>query len=326
MRVIPVLLLLYGLSGYLLVRGWYPCVGWLQGGLFGWFWPVFVGFVGLAMVAFSGRFSRRDPILFSWMVFGFAGCLLLAPLIAARVQQGSLDDAADALVAEFHDKQIREFRVRQAAERERLLEELKNRPRDRFSQYDGRVSATDLAAVRDLDERLLSDLQSRADHYKSVLDGNPVLGPTAWQSFQSREQLDAEIEAHRRIYEATRAFTTYVEGFEESYLTAIDDLALKPPADRIAVAEMERILQSWRADHSLDLRRLDVEVLSAALGALNILEDQWGQWNWNPREDTLSFDNPRAEEAYMRSMARFVRAMKAVEQLRDQETDKKEGS
>jgi len=318
MRAIPIILLIYGLSGYLLVRSWYPEVGWIQDGFFGWLWPFLVGLTGIALASLSDRFHRRDPVLFSWMVFAFTGSLLLAPLIPARMQQDSFDRSADALVADLHDKQLRETRARQAEERERLIEELKNRPRDRFSQYEGRVAASSLAAIRDLDEQLRSELQSRTDHYKTVLEENPVLGPTAWTSFQTRDQLDTEITAHRRIYEATRSFTTYVESFEETYLAGIEALQLQPPADRIAIAEMERILQSWTADHSMDLRRLDVEVLSSALGALNVLDDQWGSWSWNPREQQLSFERQAAEAAYARSMARFVRAMKAVENLREE--------
>ena len=93
---------------------------------------------------------------------------------------------------------------------------------------------------------------------------------------------------------------------------------LKPPADRIAIAEMERILQFWEAARIYDLRKLDVRLLGSAISALNVLRDAWGQWSYNPREQRVLFQNPAIEARFMEEIQLVQAIAIEVDAIREQ--------
>ncbi len=287
-------------AGYTWVTAWYPAAAWLQGAAAKWGWPALVA-LG-AVWALWRRRARGDPVAAGWAVFAAAGCLLLAPLIVAREQQLAADRAADTAVARLRER----LRLEQARlEQLRRAEAAARRARgsaDRFVQYEGRLPAADLEALRRLDARMQEEVRERAGRYAAALASHTTLGPEAWVRFRTLAELERERDAHRLLYEETRAFTQFVESFEERYTTAITELGLAPPADRVAVAEMERILQDWRRSRLFELRQLDVEILAAALRALDILRDAWGQWEYNPRENEVHFGDPAREAAFHRAL------------------------
>lgn len=316
MRLIQAILLLYLGLGYTGVVGWYPDVAWLQRPFWALAWPLAVLAFGLSGLALAPRVRRRDPALVGWALLSLCGCLTLPPLILAKSQQAAADTAARSQLTELRDRVQVEERRREQIRREAARAELAARPRDRFSVYEGRLDAASLQAIRALDERMQREVSSFSASYEETMQAHPVLGPSAWITFQSLGQLEAEQLAHQRLYEATRAFTRFIETFESTYTEAIQSLQLKPPADRVAIAELQRILQSWEDTRLTDLRQLDVEVLASALRALDILQQEWGRWSYNPREQALLFDNPSAEDAFQEAMHRFQAAMQAVQAIR----------
>jgi hypothetical protein len=319
MRLIQATLILLLGAGYLGIVGWYPDVVWLESFLWAGVWPGVVSGFGLLIVLGACLLHRRDPSLVGWVGFSLAGCLLVIPLLVAKQQQAAHDVSEREQLLALREEVVTESRRREQlaleAERERRASE----PRDRFSQYEGRVDLISLQAIRALDERMQAEVKEQADAYKQALDDNPVLGPSAWITFGSQSQLKEEQTAHQRLYESTRAFTQFIESFEDRYTQAIEELSLKPPADRIAIAEMERVLQSWEASRTYDLRKLDVEMLAAALNALNVLDTAWGQWAYNPREQRLSFENEGMERRVQEAMQRFQAAFAAVQAIRESE-------
>ena len=130
------------------------------------------------------------------------------------------------------------------------------------------------------------------------MDANPTKGPESWIRFRTIDQLEVELAAHKALYEQTRAFTQFIESFEDKYSSEIEALNLQPPADRIAIAELERVLQFWERSRIYDLRQLDVRLLGSAIAALNILRDAWGTWSFNPRDNKITFENPDQEAAF----------------------------
>jgi hypothetical protein len=324
MRLIQATLILCLGTGYLGLIGWYPDVAWLGSAFWASLWPWIVGASAMLIVICARLLHRRDPSLTGWVAFSLAGCLLVIPLLLAKQQQAAYDAAEQEQILSLREAVMAETRRREQAALDAERERRSSEPRDRFSQYEGRVDLISLQAIRVLDDQMQADVKQRADAYRQALEENPVLGPSAWITFSSRNQLIEEQTAHQRLYESTRAFTQFIESFEERYTKAIEELTLKPPADRIAIAEMERVLQSWEANRTYDLRKLDVEMLAAALNALDVLDSAWGQWSYNPREKRLSFENEAMERRFQDAMQRFQAAFSAVQAIREDELTPKE--
>ena len=318
MRLIQAIVILLMGFGYAGVTGWYPDVDWLQEPMLSHVWPIVVSGSCLVLVGVARLFRKGDPSIVGWIALSLAGCLLLFPLLLAKSSQTAIDQQAHERLLALKEDRLLEQRRQEQILREQIRREQREGPRDRFSQYEGRLDAVSLQAIRFLDERMQEAVQSRADAYESALENYPILGPSAWITFQSIEQLNAELEAHQRLYEATRAFTRFIETFEETYTAAIAELDLKPPADRVAIAEMERVLQSWEANQTYDLRKLEVEILAAALNALDVLKDQWGRWSFSPRDNQLSFEDPGMEARFQEAMQRFKFALDAVQAIRQE--------
>jgi hypothetical protein len=327
-RLLPLCLLVLAAVFFPPVSGWYPDVAWLHSGLFSAVWAGAVASAGLAAVLLSGRLHPRDPALVAWAALGAAGCLLLTPLLLAKAAQESVDARRDAaLTAARAELDLRSRRQAQEQATAARAEAAANpAPRDRFSQYEGRMDPDSLAAIRALDARMQAEVKRRADTYREALDANPTLGPSAWLTFRSREQVEQEREAFRRIYQATRTFTQFIQSFEETYRAEIEALELRPPADRVAIAEMTRVLQFWESEQTYELRLLDEELITAALNALDVLHDAWGDWRYSPRDEALEFDSPAAEAAFIQAMQRFTQTAKAAAELRRESTPARPGN
>jgi hypothetical protein len=289
-------------AGYIFLVDWYPDVAWLQTPLLHHIWPGFIAVMACFMCLFAGRLTGKDPILSSWAILGLAGCLLLVPLILAREAQSAMD-RSHRLHLEETRKALRLERIRlaQIKEEERAREQADRKERgktDRFVQYEGKIPDGTLSVLRDLDTRMQAEVDAYAEAYAEALQANPTKGPESWLRFRTIDQLEIELAAHRSLYEQTRAFTQFIDAFEDKYTGAIESLELKPPADRIAIAEMERILQFWERARIYDLRQLDVRLLGSAIAALNVLRDSWGEWSFNPRDKRVVFDDPAKEAAF----------------------------
>lgn len=312
-------------AGYIAVTGWYPSVAWLQGTFMRLAWPVVAAIAGLVLLVLGARLRRWDPFLSGWAALALAGCLLLVPLLPARLQQEAIDTFRDEEISDLNEAVRTEWRRRQQ-ERAEVAEETREAPvRDRFTRYAGRIAPDSLAAIRELDRRMQEAVEKHANAYRTALDENPTRGPNAWITFRTLEELESERAAHQKLYAATRAFTRFIESFEETYSTAIEELGLKPPADRVAIAEMERVLQMWERNQTYRLRELDEAILSAALRALNVLHDEWGSWSYSPRDDLLSFENPDAERRFQEAIRTLGLAIEAAEEASSEAQPRERG-
>lgn len=312
-----------GLSvGYHFVAGWYPDVPWLSSALMSWVWPALVFFILLATIIVASILGKGDVVQRAWGAVAVAGCLLLIPLIVAREQQARADAAAENVIQDARE----ELRLAQQRRNQQLREEAADRreraKEDRFVQYEGRIPSEMINAMRELDKRMLEDVQNHAQAYQEALDNNPTTGPDDWVQFRTLDQLQIELASHNALYEKTRAFNLFIESFEETYSKAIEELNLQSPADRIAVAELQRILQDWERSRLYELRRLDVKLLGSTIRALNILSDQWGRWAYIPREQRVQFEDPRQQAGFEEAVL-TASAIIAEVQLIDQDPDQK---
>lgn len=298
---------------------WYPAVDWLQEDYLRLGWPGLIVALAVIILA-SGRLRRpTDPGIVGWMAFGFAGCFLLAPLLVAKHQQEVHDLDQQERLAALQEQVAANFRKIEQKKLEALEKEIPEGSSDRFARYRGKIDALTLGKLRLLDARMENEVKGRAEGYKQALADNPTAGPNSWLTFRTREALEAELEAHRTLYAATRSFTDFIESFEETYTAAIEEAELKPPGDRIAIAEMERILQSWERNNTYEVRKLDVLVLGAAINALQILDNEWGLWSYSPRDEQITFENTAKEREFIEAIQQLQTAGEEVRKLTNSE-------
>lgn len=305
-----------------LARGLYPSVVWIQAPLPA---ALFVGMTALAacwVILWPVRHKGRDTAARAWAGIAVAGLLLLTPLTIAKLADAAVNKARDAALSDAMREHRLKVRQRELAERDKVEQDA---PRDRFTTYEGRLDAQALLAIRQLDAEMQRTLDAAAERYRAALESAATRGPDEWIQMRSLELLEAELAEHSRLYSATRAFTIAVEQFEPTYLERIDALQLTPPADRVAIAELQRILQLWEAQQALDLRRLDERLLAAAIRVLNVLRESWGEWRFSPRDQSLTFDNPPADQAFQEAMADLIEANQAVNAIRDAQTSQNDG-
>ncbi|MEX0330517.1 MAG: hypothetical protein AB3N64_03755 [Puniceicoccaceae bacterium] len=299
--ILAIVCVLMGL-GYYLLTGWYPDVPWLQGTLFHLVWPVAITATGICLNLIARWLFARDPVLISWAIVGLAGCLLIFPLILARENQADRDSARQEAIQDSREQlRLQRLRLAKAEEERRAAERAEREQRgqtDRFVQYEGRIPYDTLDALRQLDQQMREALDAQSEAYAAAMEANPTKGPESWIRFRTIDQLEVELAAHRVLYEQTRAFTQFIESFEDTYTRSIESLDLQPPADRIAIAEMERVLQFWERSRVYDLRQLEVRLLGSAIAALNVLREAWGTWSYNPREQRVLFQNPEQEASF----------------------------
>ena len=319
-RIIIAFALLMGAAGFSFSGTLYPDVGWIQSTFWRIGWPLLVALPGTTVLLLN-RFARRDPFLASMAALGYGGTLLLLPLILARDTQYAHDEAADAAVRQsrvaLRQDILRREQVFKAAEADR-----RERARtDRFALYEGRVPDPMLDQLRALDKGMHAEVEAQSQAYEGALRANPTLGPSAWPRFRTLDQLMQELTAHRALYEQTRTFTQFIESFEERYEAAIRELDPPAPVDRVAVAELQRIVQFWEREQVFALRKLDVEALGSSIAALEVLREAWGNWSYDPRENSLSFTHPDQEIAFAEAIEHFQAVLRDLARIQQAQED-----
>jgi len=278
----------------------FPIVGWTRdesfllvaacGGLAG----------AWALTALLWLFSEGERLFYHFIFVGVWAAFLAGGYIYAR----DLQVARDTVLVEQQNANrlaLRQAAVERAkAARERAQRELSERQQriadgDRFARYEGLVPDETLDRMRAADEEILEGLRAAAERYKSTLAANEVGGPSEWLRVATLDGLEAMRARNQAVYEASRAYNDYLAGLEERYQAQLDELALVPPADRYAIAEMERLLQFWEYSGASEIRRLDSEVSAIALRALDLLRDRWGNWQFDRANSRVTFDDPNDE-------------------------------
>lgn len=286
----------------------YPGIEWLE-------LPVLqAGYVGVALLLlllfWASPWLRRcgDIVVRSSALIAAGGSLVLLPLIIAKQQEAVSADIADSQI-EQQRKEVRLMRARQLQqERAALREEVLAQPQDRFSRYTGEIPATELLALRQVDEEMRLGLEEFAAAYRASMDANPTRGPADWLTFPDRERLRAEIAAHRAVLATSTRLRDFVAGFEGEYTARLDALQLSEISRRVGIAELRRILQQWESENLQLLRELDTQMIETATEALQLLDFNWGRWSYNPRDNDLSFEQSSAEVQF----AELLFALEAI--------------
>lgn len=270
----------------------------------------------MVLVQFLWWYSERHHRLFDFLFVLCIGCGVLTILLVVRTQQFAYDER---MILEIVDaRKALDQRMREQA-REALRASQQGREdgaADRFSQYEGDLPPEALEAIRRADQAMQERLQEARDKYMEVVAANEPSGPDQWLSFRRVDQLEEERARYMALYESALAFLEFVEGFEAEYLAALEPLDLKPPADRIAIAELQRVLQYWSSEHTVELRGLDVQIADRCLEALDILGNAWGEWYL---DDTgrLQFESDLVRDRLVRVLANIDMLVREQRRIRE---------
>lgn len=304
------------LLGAIAVLRGFPATGWLsRPGMIAGFCAAALGTSWLFTQALWS-FSDRSRFVFQFILLGIWGSFLLSGLLLAREVQLAHDRR---MVEEVNEARLalRQRAIEQAKqalaeteERRRRLEE------DRFARYEDRVDAETLDRMRAADSEIVESMQAAADRYRSVLAANPTRGPEAWLRISNREELEKERQHTQAIYESSRAYVDFLNGLAQRYQAKLDELALDSPADRYAVAEMERLLQTWDHSGAQEIRELDVAISTISLRALDLLREHWGQWHFDRANSRVIFENPGHEMAFIQLLREAAQMVSEQERLR----------
>jgi hypothetical protein len=251
-RSVPGLLLVWG--GWWVLRPLFADVPWLQH-------PATPPLAALAMVAGGWllaqtlwRWSARDRRLFDGVYVLLGACLLAGSLVVARDAQAAHDRRTADQVATVRAA-MRQLAAQRAAEALRAWQDRQARAaEDRFVQYEDRMPAADLTALRALDQQMTAELQARAAAWRAATATITLSSPESWIRFQNLNQWEDTRLNYQLAWEQSQAFLLYLDSVRARYESALADLQLQPPADRVGIAEMERWLQTLEQSHALTIR------------------------------------------------------------------------
>lgn len=311
-----VLLILAGISlVYFVAMAFYPAVDWARNPrtVVTW-WAVGIA-AGWSLTQLLWLFSGRSSSIFHWVFAGLLCSVWVGMLGMAREEQYQFEKAWVETVKETRQQ----MRARAAREAAQALEELRERERsledDRFAQYEGRVDREGLLAVRELDAEMRQRLEEQMDAYRRVVVEYPLRGPETWLRFQTIDRLEQERSAYSEHLRQSRGLLAFLQSFRDRYEEEIEALELPESVRRVALAELQRILNLWEVTHMREVRELDIALFEQAVEGLDILRGNWDGWNWNPRESQVVFDSRRVEESFWERVQNMQLILSELDEL-----------
>jgi hypothetical protein len=161
-------------------------------------------------------------------------------------------------------------------------------------------------------QRIQQAAQEHAANGKLVQEAKVL----AMKGVTQREQLEAKRELVRRFLAANEALKSLLVNEEAAFTEALAKLNV--PQARIEAES--RTFQSGIRDKALILRKreTDQHIGNALLGALDFLDELWGQWNYNKEYDQVQFSPPGALKKYNNFLEAIQAAFQEQKELQEQ--------
>ncbi len=243
--------------------------------------------------------SSRRRATFDPVFLGLVGTVWILLLIWAREVQTRHDQVVADQVASARDRLVGVDPGLRASQLER---QLRATAQDRFRRYEAALSREDLRALQKLDGELLGGIIRAHESLERAAEATIGQSPEVWLEVQTRSELKAIREAYNRVYETMRALVDQLSTFKDRYEKGIGELDLDEGAQRIALAELERILQDPEFTLVTRIRYTEAEGFELIMRAISILEAEWGRWHFNKLQGQLLFEDKRAEEAFLHAL------------------------
>lgn len=268
--------------------------------------------IGYALALWAAKDHGSDALLLRALILGG----ILAGLLVGWIALRGTENAAQAQrSAQIHagelnrERALDRIRAARAAERARQIARFQG---TRYIAHVDSVPLAELTQIADLDERFQAALRTLSDDYAALLERVRLGGVGDWVTATERAALEAQRAAHSEVYAAARVLADAVTTFSARYNSALEELQLSEAAQRVAVAELRRVETQFEHQQILALRQLDVQLMEAAIGGLNILIEDWGRWRYSADANQVQFDNPATERAFAEVLREFRRIREAL--------------
>ncbi len=136
------------------------------------------------------------------------------------------------------------------------------------------------------------------------------------EAVKQREQLEAKRAVVRTFLMSNEALRLLLVKSEAAFKEELTKLNL-PPA-RIAAATSDLQIGIRGKAEAIQMREADQRMGSSLLGALDFLDEIWGQWNYNKEYDHVQFSPPGALKKYNDFMEVIEAASKEQQALQEQ--------
>jgi hypothetical protein len=171
------------------------------------------------------------------------------------------------------------------------------RPRSSPLTVSPRNRPTDPLVLKVLDahDEKLELLMKEYSAASGALQEPPVLD---FSAVSRPDQLKPRMELIRKYIAANERVMTFLVNDEQTQRETLDKLKL--PAGTVeATLKAFRDQLEYTQDTQLKVRETDRRMGVALLGMLEVLEDNWGHWSYNPEKKKVDFDDPRLLDRYL---------------------------
>ncbi len=165
-------------------------------------------------------------------------------------------------------------------------------------------------AANDCQRRLQDAAQDHAANAQRLNESNVL----SMSGVTQRDQLEARRALVRRFLASNEALRSLLVNEAGAFTQALEQLNV--PQARIA-AEARAFPSSVRdRDLAIRKREADQRMGNALLGALDFLDELWGQWNYNKEYDQVQFTPPGALKRYTDLLTAIEAASQAQQVLK----------
>jgi hypothetical protein len=165
-----------------------------------------------------------------------------------------------------------------------------------LSGDDAAVMQTMSAYLKDF-QVILKKYEDAAKKYASgeVLDVS---------NLKSKDEIEPRREIVRQLMGANSELKQFMANSEKTIRASLEKGNVSPAMIE-ATLEGYRSKAAARTKLNLQVRDCDQRICDGALGALNIIESEWGRWTYNAKKNQINFSSDEAREAY----SKFVDAI-----------------
>jgi hypothetical protein len=116
-------------------------------------------------------------------------------------------------------------------------------------------------------------------------------------NLRSKDEIEPRREIVRELMSANTELKQYMANSEKTIRASLEKGNVSP-------SMIEATLQGYRSKAAartklnLQVRDCDQRICDGALGALNVIESEWGRWTYNAKKNQINFSSDEAREAY----------------------------
>jgi hypothetical protein len=131
-----------------------------------------------------------------------------------------------------------------------------------------------------------------------------------------REQVEAKREVVRKFLSSNGAMKSLLENEEAIFSEELAKLHVPPAGIELAMKGFQSGIPGKAV--ATRMRETDQRIGDSALGALDFLDEIWGQWNYSKDYDRVQFSPPGALQKYTEFMEAIEAASREQNELREQ--------